>query len=90
MTRRTILTAAGQSLVLCAAPLAPGTAAGSSPQTGDPKPFDLLIKGGKVIDPSQGLEAELDVAVRGGKIASVAPAIPEGQAGKSSALTGRL
>jgi dihydroorotase len=80
MTRRTMLTAAGQSLALCAAPLAPGAAARSSPHTGEQKPYDLLIKGGKVIDPSQGLEAELDVAVRGGKIASVASDLPEGQA----------
>ena len=85
-----MLTAAGQSLVLCAAPLVPGTAAGSSPQTGDPKPYDLLIKGGKVIDPSQGLEAELDVAVRGGKIASVAPEIPEGQAGQVIRAQGKI
>ncbi len=90
MTRRTMLTAAGQSLVLCAAPLAPGSALRSSPQTGDPKPYDLLIKGGKVIDPSQGLEAELDVAVRGGKIASVAPEIPEGQAGQVIRAQGKI
>ena len=90
MTRRTMLTAAGQSLVLCAAPLVPGPAAGSSPQTGEPKPYDLLIKGGKVIDPSQGLEAELDVAVRGGKIASVAPEIPEGQAGQVIRAQGKI
>jgi dihydroorotase len=68
----------------------PGTAAGSSLQAGDPKPYDLLIKGGKVIDPVQGLEAELDVAVRGGKIASVAPAIPEGQAGQVIRAQGRI
>ena len=63
-----------------AAPLVAASAATSSPQAGTQKPYDLLIKGGKVIDPSQGLEAELDVAVRGGKIASVASDLPEGQA----------
>jgi dihydroorotase len=73
-----------------ATPLVPGPATGSSPQTGDPKHYDLLIKGGKVIDPSQGLEAELDVAVRGGKIASVAPAIPEGQAGQVIRALGKI
>ncbi len=90
MTRRTMLTTAGQSLVLCAAPLVPGPTAGSSPQTGEQKPYDLLIKGGKVIDPSQGLEAELDVAVRGGKIARVAPDIPEGQAGQVIRAQGKI
>ncbi len=85
-----MLAAAGQSLALCAAPLVPGPAAGSSPQAGEQKPYDLLIKGGKVIDPSQGLEAELDVAVRGGKIASIAPAIPEGQAGQLIRAQGKI
>ena len=90
MTRRGILCAVGTSVAMRAAPLLPGTAAGSSPQTGEQKPYDLLIKGGKVIDPSQGLEAELDVAVRGGKIASVAPAIPEGQAGQVIHAHGKI
>jgi dihydroorotase len=75
---------------MCAAPIAPHPTTGSSPQTGEQKPYDLLIKGGKVIDPSQGLEAELDVAVRDGKIASVAPAIPEGQAGQVVRAHGKI
>jgi dihydroorotase len=33
--------------------------------------YDLLIKGGRVIDPSVGLDAVRDVAVAGGKIAAV-------------------
>jgi len=37
---------------------------------------DLLIKGGTVIDPSQNLHAQLDVAVKDGKILQVAPDIP--------------
>src|SRR5215470_4899222 len=36
---------------------------------------DLLIKGGTVVDPSQNLHAPLDVAVKDGKIAQVAPDI---------------
>jgi dihydroorotase len=34
--------------------------------------YDLLIKGGRVIDPSVGLDAIRDVAIAGGKIAAVA------------------
>jgi len=71
-------------------PLVVGPSPADSPITGDSKPYDLLIKGGKVIDPSQGLEAELDVAVRGGKIASVAPAIPEAQAGQVIRAHGKI
>jgi len=42
--------------------------------------YDLLVKGGKAIDPSQGLSAERDVAILGSKIARVAVNIPEGEA----------
>jgi len=42
--------------------------------------FDLLIKGGTVIDPGQSLHGLLDVAVKGGKILEVARDIPESRA----------
>jgi dihydroorotase len=35
--------------------------------------YDLLIHGGRVIDPKSGVSAIRDVAIRGGKIAAVAP-----------------
>ena len=38
---------------------------------------DLLVKGGRVIDPAQGLSAELDIAIAGRKIVKLAPNIPE-------------
>ena len=75
MTRREIL----GSVILFAAPLEGGTFAAGPPGSAEGKPYDLLIKGGKVIDPSQGLEAELDVAVRDGRVASVAAGIPVGR-----------
>jgi dihydroorotase len=34
--------------------------------------YDLLIKGGHVLDPGQGLDANLDIAIAGGKIARIA------------------
>jgi dihydroorotase len=39
--------------------------------------FDLLIKGGEVIDPTGGFEGPLDIAVSGGRIAAVELEIPE-------------
>ena len=42
--------------------------------------YDLLIKGGKVIDASQNLSADRDVAIANGKIALVAANIPAAQA----------
>jgi dihydroorotase len=44
------------------------------------KKYDLLVKGGTVIDPAQNLRALLDVAVKNGKIAEVSANIPENQA----------
>jgi dihydroorotase len=37
--------------------------------------YDLIIKGGRVIDPSIGLDATRDVAIAGGKIVAVEPTI---------------
>lgn len=42
--------------------------------------FDLLLKGGSVLDPAQELRGALDVAMQDGKIASVAANIPASEA----------
>jgi len=44
--------------------------------------YDLLIKGGHVLDPANNVDAVLDVAVSAGKIAAVAKDIPAAQAKK--------
>ena len=41
---------------------------------------DLLLRGGYVVDPSQGIDALMDVAVIDGRIAEVAPEISVGAA----------
>src|SRR5579872_3077030 len=41
--------------------------------------YDLLIKGGTVIDPGQRLHGVMDVAVKNSKISRVAPNIPADQ-----------
>src|SRR5258708_1866505 len=38
-------------------------------------PFDLILRGGRVIDPSQKLDATTDVAFAGGKVAAVGNAL---------------
>jgi dihydroorotase len=40
--------------------------------------YDLLIKGGTVVDPGQGLHALLDVSVKNGRISQIAKDIPPG------------
>jgi dihydroorotase len=42
--------------------------------------YDLLLRGGTVVDPSQGLNARRDVAISNGRIAAVESAIPADQA----------
>lgn len=42
--------------------------------------YDLLLKGGHVIDPKNNIDAVMDVAIAGGKIAQVAASIPASQA----------
>ncbi|HEY0420810.1 MAG TPA: amidohydrolase/deacetylase family metallohydrolase, partial [Acetobacteraceae bacterium] len=46
-------------------------------------PFDLILRGGHVIDPAQGLDGIMDVAVRDGRIAAIGRAI----AGPATAVT---
>jgi dihydroorotase len=79
-SRRTFLGQLGAATVLAPglrnlqtlapAPQAPAAAAS----------YDLLITGGRVIDPSQKLSAERDVAIAGGRIARIAANIPPSEA----------
>lgn len=64
-------------LFLAAATLAPAQPA-----------FDLLLKGGRVIDPRNGLDAVRDVAIANGKIAAVAPSIAPAEAKKAIDVSG--
>ena len=44
--------------------------------------YDIVLKGGHVIDPKNGIDAQMDVAITGNKIAAVAPDISASQAKK--------
>jgi dihydroorotase len=52
--------------------------------------YDLVLKGGSVVDPSTGLDGVHDVAVRDGLIARIAPDIPATEAARTIALGGRV
>jgi dihydroorotase len=54
---------------------------------GQPR-YDLLLKDGHVIDPKNGVDGPMDVAIAGGKIARVAPDISSAEAGKTVDATG--
>lgn len=51
-------------------------------------PYDLLLKGGHVIDPKNHLNTTMDVAMKNGKIARVAPAIDPVEARRSIDVSG--
>lgn len=52
--------------------------------------YDLLLRGGRVIDPAQNLDGQFDVAVKDGKIAAVLPAIAPSSAKQSIDVSGKL
>src|SRR5215472_17260935 len=53
-----------------------------SPNAAEAPSYDLVLKGGHVMDPANNLDAVLDVAVAAGKIAVVEKDVPPGQAKK--------
>ena len=50
--------------------------------------YDLLLKGGHVIDPRNRIDAVRDVAIKAGKIAAVAPSIAASDAAKTVDVSG--
>jgi dihydroorotase len=52
--------------------------------------YDLLLKGGRVIDPSRKFDQVADVAVKGGKIAAVQPNIAASSAANTIDASGKL
>jgi dihydroorotase len=43
-------------------------------------PYEVVIKGGHVLDPGQGLDGRMDIGVAGGRIAAIQPNIPASEA----------
>ncbi len=81
MHRRHLLGAA----VACAA--LPGSTSGLFAATPD---YDLVVRGGRVVDPAQQIDMIADVAVLDGKIAAISPSIPESAATESIDARGLL
>ena len=52
--------------------------------------YDLLLQGGRVIDPKNGIDARMDVAIANGKIARVAAGIPAPEARRVVNVSGLL
>jgi len=52
--------------------------------------YDLVLKGGRVVDPSSGFDGVLDVAVDNGTIARVAAGIPPTEAARLIEVGGKI
>lgn len=62
----------------------------SSPSVLSAQEYDLLLKGGRVIDAKNKIDATMDVAVKAGKIAKVSAGIPESTAKKVVNVSGLI
>ncbi len=85
ITRREIVRILGAG----ALPFLVGTWPGARAQTPARK-YELLLKGGRVIDPSQSFNAVADVAITGGRIAAIAKDIDAREADRTVPVTGQL
>src|SRR6185436_17733312 len=56
----------------------------------DASMYDLVLKGGRVLDPSTGVDGVMDVAVENGRIARVAAGIAPGEATRTIEVAGYL
>lgn len=79
LTRRDLLSSMSGCLAATALPYGRGLNELSPGDSSETK-YDLLIQGGKLIDPSQGIEAVLDVAIRGNQIVRLEKDIPPNSA----------
>ena len=52
--------------------------------------YDLVLKGGRVIDPALGTDGTYDVAVKDGRVAAILPDMPRGSAKETIDVRGRL
>jgi len=86
-TRRRFLAQSGSLLALGASALDGGAALAAM---GPNDKFDLLVKGGEVLDPSQNLRARRDIGIRWGVIEAVEPDIPADRALRVLNVGGKL
>ena len=86
-SRRRFLAHSASAVALAAT--GPGTRSALAAMGPDDK-FDLVIKGGEVLDPSQGLRARRDIGIRFGVVEALAQDIPAAKALKVLDASGKL
>jgi dihydroorotase len=88
-SRREFLTLASSASVLALSVAGFGAAPAMAAMGPDDK-FDLVIKGGEVLDPSQSLRAKRDIGIRFGAIEALAADIPADKGLKVLSAAGKL
>ena len=56
----------------------------------DGRRFDLVLRGGRVLDPARGVDAVMDVAIANGRVAAVEPTLPAKTARRTLNVRDRL
>jgi dihydroorotase len=87
LTRRQLLSQSGSLIALAATGLRSASAFAAM---GPNDKFDLVVKGGEVLDPSQSLRAKRDIGIRFGAIEALEADIPEDRALKVLSASGKL
>jgi dihydroorotase len=86
LSRRNFLALTGSAAAALSGRLTTPAAAAMGPAD----KFDLVIKGGEVLDPSQSLRGKRDVGIRWGAIEAIEPEIPAVRAAKMIDASGKL
>src|SRR5882757_8662180 len=86
-SRREFLTRSASLLALTTSSLKTGVAAAAM---GPNDKFDLIVKGGDVLDPSQNLRGRRDVGIRFGVVEAVEPDIPADKALRVLSASGKV
>src|SRR5437016_9975436 len=84
VSRRNVLAGAGSFALATAVGTPPRAAMGRNDK------FDLVIKGGDVLDPSQSLRGKRDIGIRWGAIEAIENDIPAARAAKTIDASGKL
>ena len=84
LSRRHFL--AGSAAAALSGPFAPSASAAMGPAD----KFDLVIKGGDVLDPGQSLRGKRDIGIRWGLIEAIEADIPAARASKTIDASGKL
>src|SRR6195952_3230887 len=87
LSRRNFLALSGSA---AAATLSGRITTSATAAMGPNDKFDLVIKGGDVLDPSQSLRGKRDIGIRWGVIEAIETEIPAAKASKTIDATGKL